>query len=241
MLPMAQTRGFSGYARRNRPRWRLTGLPGPTNIQGRVLVAVQHQSAGGTDVGAHRQAFRYPLRTAAAIGQHATAVLAGVLGRNRDHLTPGACCLGFKDGPKRCPAGIADALGKVSVAHQIADLQIFEIDHVVLPQQRERGDSMIDDHIYDGDYILVCRGTDVRNGAIVVAVDLHGDGERGAATVKRIYFERDQVRLQPANPSMPTRYIPLREWSGEAREWEVHGTVSAVYRPLAVAPATRRC
>jgi repressor LexA len=104
---------------------------------------------------------------------------------------------------------------------------------------RVRGDSMIDDHIYDGDYILVRKGADVHDGAIVVAVDLHGDGERGAATVKRIYFERDHVRLQPANRDHEPRYIPLREWAGEDRKWEVHGTVTAVYRPLAEASASR--
>jgi repressor LexA len=104
---------------------------------------------------------------------------------------------------------------------------------------RVRGDSMIDDHIYDGDYILVRRDADVRNGAIVVAVDRHGDGERGAATVKRFYRERGHIRLQPANPEHEPRYIPLHEWAGEDRKWEVHGTVTAVYRPLAEGPAAR--
>ena len=90
-------------------------------------------------MGAHRQAFRDPLRTAAPIGEHPATVLAGVLGRNRDHLTPGACCLGLKDGPELCPAGIADAFGKVVVPDHVGDPHIFEVDGVVLPQQRERG------------------------------------------------------------------------------------------------------
>ena len=37
------------------------GLPGPLNVSGRVLVAVEHQPTGGTDVGADREAFRDPL------------------------------------------------------------------------------------------------------------------------------------------------------------------------------------
>src|SRR5215469_16480290 len=139
MLPMVQARGFSGDARRNRPRSRLTGLPGPTYIQGRVLVAIQHQSTAGTDVGADRQAFRHPLQTAAPIGQHATTVLAGVRRRDRDHLTPGACCLGAEDGAKRCPARIADAFGKEVVAHHIRNPQVFEIDRVEPAQQGKRG------------------------------------------------------------------------------------------------------
>ena len=81
MLPMAQARGCSGDARRTRPRYRLTGLPAPTNVQGCVLVAVQHQPTGRADRGTHRQAVRSPLPTAAASGQHPTPVLAGVGGQ----------------------------------------------------------------------------------------------------------------------------------------------------------------
>jgi len=84
--------GCSGDARPNGQRWRLTGLPSPTDVSGRVLITVEHHATAGTDVGAHRQAFHDPLRTAAPIGQHATTVLAGVLVRHRDQLTPGACC-----------------------------------------------------------------------------------------------------------------------------------------------------
>jgi repressor LexA len=61
-----------------------------------------------------------------------------------------------------------------------------------------RGDSMIDDHICSGDYVLVERSDSVRNGDIVVALV---DGTE--ATLKRYYYEPDgRVRLQPANASM---------------------------------------
>src|SRR5262249_34224434 len=82
--------GFSGYARPDGSRSRLTGLPGPKNVVRCVLVTVQHQAAGGTNVGAHAQGFAHALPTA-------TAILAGIGGRDCDHLPPGACCLGFKD------------------------------------------------------------------------------------------------------------------------------------------------
>src|SRR5215469_8806523 len=72
-------------------------------------------------------------------GSTPTTVLAGVLCGNRDHLTPGACCLGLKDGAKRCPASIGDALGEVVVPDHIRNPQIFHIDHVILLQQRECG------------------------------------------------------------------------------------------------------
>lgn len=61
-----------------------------------------------------------------------------------------------------------------------------------------RGDSMIEDHILDGDYVLVERTSEVNDGDVVVAlVD-------GAETTLKRYFKEPGglVRLQPANPSM---------------------------------------
>ncbi len=91
-----------------------------------------------------------------------------------------------------------------------------------------RGDSMIDDHIYDGDYVLVRPAKTALDGEIVVATHLVGGG---AATVKRFFTERDQkrIRLQPANATMNPIYVPSREWS---REWEVQGVVTGVYREM---------
>ena len=58
-----------------------------------------------------------------------------------------------------------------------------------------KGDSMVEDHILDGDYILVEKSQQARNGDVVVA--LVGGAE---ATLKRFFLEGDgQVRLQPAN------------------------------------------
>lgn len=59
---------------------------------------------------------------------------------------------------------------------------------------RVRGDSMRDEHIADGDLIIVEPVENARNGETVVA--LVDDSE---ATVKKIYHERTQIRLQPAN------------------------------------------
>jgi len=66
-----------------------------------------------------------------------------------------------------------------------------------------RGDSMIDDHICSGDFILVEKTTEVKNGDIVVA--LVGGAE---TTLKRFYREPDgRIRLQPANASMAPFYV----------------------------------
>ena len=63
---------------------------------------------------------------------------------------------------------------------------------------RVEGDSMIDEHIQDGDYIIVNSRQTANNGEMVVAL-VDGD----SATVKKFYQERGgRVRLQPANPSM---------------------------------------
>ena len=67
-----------------------------------------------------------------------------------------------------------------------------------------RGDSMIEDHICDGDYVLAQKATSARDGDIVVALV---DGME--TTLKRFYVEPgDRVRLQPANASMQPIYVP---------------------------------
>lgn len=66
-----------------------------------------------------------------------------------------------------------------------------------------RGESMIEDHICDNDYVLVERTGQARDGDIVVALV---DGME--TTLKRFYLEPgDRVRLQPANSSMQPIYV----------------------------------
>lgn len=59
-----------------------------------------------------------------------------------------------------------------------------------------RGDSMIEEHIRDGDYVVVQRQNTARNGQTVVALLPNGE-----ATLKKFYRERGKIRLQPANPA----------------------------------------
>ena len=74
-------------------------------------------------------------------------------------------------------------------------------DHFVL---RVSGESMIDEQIRDGDYIVVASQDTARDGETVVALV---DDE--AATVKKLYREQDgRVRLQPANPKMDPIFAP---------------------------------
>ena len=60
-----------------------------------------------------------------------------------------------------------------------------------------KGDSMIEDHIQDGDYVIVESRNNALNGETVVAL-VNGE----SATLKRFYREGAQIRLQPANEAM---------------------------------------
>ena len=89
-------------------------------------------------------------------------------------------------------------------------------DNYVLKVQ---GDSMIDEQIRDGDYIVVSAQDTAENGQMVVAL-VGGD----AATVKKLYREPgDRVRLQPANVTMTPLVV-------EAGQVQVQGVVVGVIR-----------
>ena len=66
---------------------------------------------------------------------------------------------------------------------------------------RVKGDSMIDDGIRSGDYVIVRRQETADNGDTVVAL------VEDEATVKRFYKEKGRVRLQPANASIKPMYF----------------------------------
>jgi repressor LexA len=83
---------------------------------------------------------------------------------------------------------------------------------------RVRGHSMIDDHIQDGDIIIVEQRATAENGESVVAMI---NGER--VTLKRFYVEADGVRLQPANPEMAPIYL-------RHEELQILGIVAGVIR-----------
>jgi repressor LexA len=82
-----------------------------------------------------------------------------------------------------------------------------------------RGESMIEDHICDGDLILLERAAEVRDGDIVVALVRGSD-----ATLKRFYRENGgMVRLQPANAALKPILVP-------EDEIEIQGRLLAVLR-----------
>jgi len=90
-------------------------------------------------------------------------------------------------------------------------------EHFVL---RVRGESMIDDGILDGDFVVVARREKAEIGQAVIAL------VRGEATLKRYYPEGPRVRLQPANSAMK----PL---TFDARDVTIQGVVTGLIRDYA--------
>jgi repressor LexA len=83
---------------------------------------------------------------------------------------------------------------------------------------RVRGDSMIDEQIRDGDYVIVEDRKTADNGEMVIA--LLGGAD---VTLKKFYRENAHVRLQPANPAMQPLMVP-------ADQVQIQGVVVGVMR-----------
>jgi len=81
---------------------------------------------------------------------------------------------------------------------------------------RVKGDSMIDEQIREGDYVICEKRNTARNGETVVALI---DNEE--ATLKKFYKERNRIRLQPANETYEPIYVD---------ECEIQGVVVGVVR-----------
>jgi len=90
-------------------------------------------------------------------------------------------------------------------------------EHYVL---RVVGESMVEEGIYDGDYVVVLRGEEIVPGDLVVC--LVGDD----ATMKRYWPEGDVIRLQPANSAMHPIYV-------KPEDFEVRGVVVGLMRKYA--------
>ena len=83
---------------------------------------------------------------------------------------------------------------------------------------RVAGDSMIDEQIQDGDYIVVEGRSEASDGETVVA--LLEDRE---VTLKKIYREKGKIRLQPANPGIPPLIVP-------GKSVKIQGVVTGLIR-----------
>jgi len=148
------------------------------------------------------------LRSRATVHKHLTNLVERGLLRRRPNR---ARSLELVE-PGKAP-GVAQVplLGLVAAGRPmeaIEDREFIELPESMLGRGRTyvlrvRGDSMIDDHIVDGDYVIVSERDTADNGDVVVAL-INGS----EATVKRFYREPGgMVRLQPANPDLEPLFL----------------------------------
>ena len=106
------------------------------------------------------------------------------------------------------------------------------VDRFFIGQTREvfalrvKGDSMIEDGIFDGDYIFVKKQLQAARGDIVVAMISGPSGDE--ATVKRYFPEGDSIRFQPANAAMQPIVVRKKDF----RSVDLIGVVVGVYRKM---------
>lgn len=93
------------------------------------------------------------------------------------------------------PVEAIETAESISLGDIIGNREVFALE--------VRGDSMRDEHIVSGDYVLVERTRTAREGEIVVALVDGSD-----ATLKRFYREGSLIRLQPSNTEMAPIYAP---------------------------------
>lgn len=131
----------------------------------------------------------------------------------------------FRKQPKPAPDFSLPLLGRIAAGQPIEAVQQGETislgditrskDVFVL---QVKGQSMRDEHIVDGDYVLVEKADNARDGEIVVALVDGSD-----ATLKRLYREGAKIRLQPSNSEMNPIIVA-------AKSVKVQGRVIGVLR-----------
>lgn len=98
-------------------------------------------------------------------------------------------------------------LGKITAGNPITAIEqpneFFDLPANLVPAKSEvftlhvSGESMINKGIYDGDYVIVRRQSNAKNGDTVVAMT-----DENEVTLKTFYKEKDHIRLQPENDTM---------------------------------------
>jgi len=102
------------------------------------------------------------------------------------------------------PVEAVETPESISLGDIIGNREVFAL--------QVRGESMRDEHIVDGDYVLVERTSTARQGEIIVAL------VRGAeTTLKRFYLEGSMVRLQPSNAEMNPIIVPAAQVAIQGR------------------------
>jgi repressor LexA len=111
------------------------------------------------------------------------------------------------------PVEAVETNESISLSDIVGNREVFALE--------VHGDSMRDEHIVNGDYVLVERTRTARDGEIIVALVKGSE-----TTLKRFYLEGAVIRLQPSNAEMEPIYLP-------AHQVEVQGRVLGVLRRYA--------
>lgn len=102
------------------------------------------------------------------------------------------------------PVEAVETPESISLGDIIGNREVFAL--------QVRGESMRDEHIVDGDFVLIERTSTARQGEIIVAL------VRGAeTTLKRFYLEGSMVRLQPSNAEMNPIIVPAAQVAIQGR------------------------
>lgn len=102
------------------------------------------------------------------------------------------------------PVEAAETAESISLGDIIGSKEVFAL--------QVRGDSMRDEHIVNGDFVLIERTKTARQGEIIVAL-VHGN----ETTLKRYYIEGNIVRLQPSNAEMEPIRVPIQQVAIQGR------------------------
>jgi repressor LexA len=203
-----------------------------TQRQKDILDYIVRYSNQRGHVPSYAQIARYfGVKSRATIAKHIAALEKRGLLERRDEDGSFALAVRVDDMP-------SDALCEVPMLGRIAAGTPIEVVHdaemIAVPRfllgrvrpekiyaVRVKGDSMIDEHICDGDIALIENRTDARDGEIVVAFV---DGSH--ATLKRIYRRGAEVELRPANSQLEPIKVP-------ANQVQIQGIFRGLLRPTA--------
>jgi SOS regulatory protein LexA len=119
-------------------------------------------------------------------------------------------------------------VGKISAGQPIEAIETLD-EQITIPRDdininhkhyalRVEGNSMINEGIYDGDIVIIREQSYAENGQTVVAII-----DENQATLKKIYKEKDRIKLQPANPTLFPFY---------RKEVEIRGVVEKIIRKI---------
>lgn len=162
--------------------------------------------------------------------------VASAHGTGSNRAIPAGTPLGVRLGEEMVEVPI---IGRVAAGQPLLAVENIEdtvvVDRFFIGSNREVfalrvvGESMIEDGIFDGDYVFVKKTPTASRGEIVVAMI------EGEATVKRYFPEGDVIRFQPANAAMEPIYVKRAEF----RSVDIIGVVIGVYRQYGHKPLAR--